>query len=1409
MKRMVLSLVLLSLLLAALPAAGETAVRPAMTVMIYMCGSDLESRFSSATNDIQEMLLSGIDPDRCNVVIMAGGCASWAENSTIRAKGAGIYRITRKVHGDDLQLRSVQTIEGMNMGDPGTLSSFLTFCHDQYPSDRYALVFWDHGGGPMEGVCYDETQGKDALSLTEIQRAFRDSAFPEHGLSWIGFDACLMASLETGLICAPYADYMIASQETEPDYGWDYRFLKMISDGMPEEELVRSIVDGYATQRENRLLITLSCVDLRQIGGIREAADRMFEGMAGQLTAETFTAFSNERRDAKSFGRATALTDFDLADLYDLAEQYEELVPGEAEAVQTAIRSAVYHRGNQADAHGLSIYSPYYNKDRFAGKWQSEYDTLKISASYSNYMERYADIWLGKPLGDWSSLTYQALPVREDAQELEFILTDDQLAHFASAKLIILRETDQLTHTYAKVYESETLKPQGNALRYSYDFRMLYAVNDRGQALSDPLYFENTENNYLIPAMLENISRVNATINGLASYEQDGAADTGSRTEATVLRCHREDYALVADGYLFPEDLDQLMDRTNDAWLSFRESESMDLSAFRYLNFNYGNIGRRLGKFPDGKTAPFSQWPRVFMDSSASKYLDPWNREVSLLEAAQNVDYHAFGAVSLESSSWGLAFLKSGAEERTHLYAQFIVTDSQGNQMAGELIPLNQENVRSKAIGKTLCSDGKGNFEIIFNLLEAFRTDEDDVKLYLSFSALSSLPNLLFLPVSVEFNGVDAGVPHLEQMKTNTFFLYDDAGRPRSAILSKNYLESLGSDRIPLLADGVIHSVRLQGYVYDQDPEDDNPYKRIILGEFDRTIEVDFDLSGFMENAHKSSPITTELSMRYQIVGLDTVRPDIIEGTLAVRNMSGRTRHLEFTDEKGRWPGAFVNQWFFPDARMDFETLELAPDERKAVHFTIRIPRGAGGESFFTQWGIDQIWSIAFTIKDDLAGTYSYMDGNTYCELSTSGYERQDFVFPLSVPVPDLPEADESKAPKQVMLAENASIYISGLRQEKGTFQLDLMLRNGGAENMQTIGLLLHEYDMDFLIGDASINGTPVSVRASSVYSNPAPSRWDRFSEINHIPPHVYERCTVELRTADGTDLPEKIEQIALIFTLMKPGAEKYSNVNSCRIQLNESARPGVWSADEMEIAPSITIPELDLILPEDPARYAVTLSAELPKPLMDLYRAGSVTRAVAFIVRPEATMQDSDSYYTVYANPVADCEFRDHKIYADFPGLLLMPQGAKEPVYTEYGTEDGMPSVRINHLLIGGNLLGGQWVDHILNETWYRMDLSARTVSFKTCSRSCDWSAEPKEQRILMERMTFGLRPLSGGVNQVIYVQYHDQEQFAYQGKPPAFNFVPASDLSPMVLFAFRYTDQTGSGMLAFLVPYDEACSP
>ncbi len=89
-----------------------------------------------------------------------------------------------------------------------------------YPAEQYDLILWNHGGGAFFGYGFDETTN-DSLTLDELDQAFADSPFHDgNKLEFIGFDACLMANIETAHTLSPYANYMVASQESEPGSGW-------------------------------------------------------------------------------------------------------------------------------------------------------------------------------------------------------------------------------------------------------------------------------------------------------------------------------------------------------------------------------------------------------------------------------------------------------------------------------------------------------------------------------------------------------------------------------------------------------------------------------------------------------------------------------------------------------------------------------------------------------------------------------------------------------------------------------------------------------------------------------------------------------------------------------------------------------------------------------------------------------------------------------------------------------------------------------------------------------------------------------------------------------------------------------------------------------------------------------------
>ena len=182
------------------------------TVMVYMCGTDLESNYGMATSDINEMLHADLS-DKVNIIVETGGADKW-QNTVISSKVNQIYQVKNE---GILRLEADFGKKAMTKAE--TLTEFIQYCETNFPADRYALIMWDHGGGSNTGYGYDQKFPNGSMTLDVFNKALKDAGCT---FDFIGFDACLMATLETAMVAEQYSDYFIASEETEPGCGWYY-----------------------------------------------------------------------------------------------------------------------------------------------------------------------------------------------------------------------------------------------------------------------------------------------------------------------------------------------------------------------------------------------------------------------------------------------------------------------------------------------------------------------------------------------------------------------------------------------------------------------------------------------------------------------------------------------------------------------------------------------------------------------------------------------------------------------------------------------------------------------------------------------------------------------------------------------------------------------------------------------------------------------------------------------------------------------------------------------------------------------------------------------------------------------------------------------------------------------------------
>ncbi len=357
------------------------------TLMLYMCASDLESECGFATEDLNEIMY-GYTAGNLNVIVQTGGTAEW-QNTVVADDRCQRYRVTE----DGLEL--VDDSLGMqNMADSATLTDFIQYCSSNYAADHYGLVLWDHGGGVVGGYGYDENFGGDSMSLTEMSRALGDASVH---LDMLGFDACLMANFETCLMAAPYADYLIASEEPEPGCGWYYTdWIGKLSEncGIPPKRYGRQIIDDYITESgwdSPSMYSTLGMFDLQQVTQkLLPALSQFSDDAVQQLSAGEYRRISQSRSNT----RAVYQSELDHIDLLDYAQHSQSETADQLE--QAVSDCVVYYREteNGSGDNGLSILFPYYDLSAL-DMLEEMYQTLGYDDAYPAFLEKFANVMAG------------------------------------------------------------------------------------------------------------------------------------------------------------------------------------------------------------------------------------------------------------------------------------------------------------------------------------------------------------------------------------------------------------------------------------------------------------------------------------------------------------------------------------------------------------------------------------------------------------------------------------------------------------------------------------------------------------------------------------------------------------------------------------------------------------------------------------------------------------------------------------------------------------------------------------------------------------------------------------------------------------------------------------------------------
>ncbi len=412
------------------------------TILAYLAGDN--NLDADGARDIAEMAKIGSN-DNMNVVAQFD-----------RAGDAGTQRfyITK---GGGYPKDSIANLGETNTGDPKVLIDFLKWGITTYPAEHYMAVLWNHGSGwneddvydravkvspekekfPMmakrairekrikktmfsttmdeilsqpatlRGILYDD-ESRDFLDNAEMKNVLTEAAklTPNKRFDIIGFDACLMNTMEVAYQLKDTAKVIVGSEETEPGAGWPYDMVLgslSANPSMSPQEFGKAIVDSYIKSYDKGAhseSVTMAAVNLDKISGVMSSIDKWAVALKKNITAQdTFNAVLLNSEKVQKFYYRTYKDTFDFAKLIKEKSKVKEIQDASAgvmDALKPAGNSYVIASksltANMANAHGVSVYFPghesytkYYDRLDFArkSKWddfikayQKAYDTM-------------------------------------------------------------------------------------------------------------------------------------------------------------------------------------------------------------------------------------------------------------------------------------------------------------------------------------------------------------------------------------------------------------------------------------------------------------------------------------------------------------------------------------------------------------------------------------------------------------------------------------------------------------------------------------------------------------------------------------------------------------------------------------------------------------------------------------------------------------------------------------------------------------------------------------------------------------------------------------------------------------------------------------------------------------------------
>jgi len=399
--------------ISATPLPDNTSGLPEWTVIVYSAADD-EVLEETMWFDINEMELVGSN-SQLNIVVQIDryngaftGDGDWTDTRR--------YLITQDNDLNTIGSPVVQNLGEVDTSDPQTLVDFVTWAIQNYPAKKYALVLSDHGGGWTGGFT-DMSSSSTGMSLPEIGSALeqiRQNTGIEK-FEMLGFDACLMGQIEVFGSLYPYSNYMIASEEVIPSYGWSYAAWlgqvaqnpSMDGGGLSDAVVSTYVVNDTALTElrtsandiaQEESTTTLSAIESARVPDMIGAMNQFVSTMASLDQGDVAKARTYARNYYSVFGEEVSPSFIDLGNFSEVLTNLtgDSSLQQAAIQLQTAIASAVVaekHGPGMSGSNGVSFHFPDSDLYYFT-EYNSDFPPYYLESSQTFLEQSYWDEFL-------------------------------------------------------------------------------------------------------------------------------------------------------------------------------------------------------------------------------------------------------------------------------------------------------------------------------------------------------------------------------------------------------------------------------------------------------------------------------------------------------------------------------------------------------------------------------------------------------------------------------------------------------------------------------------------------------------------------------------------------------------------------------------------------------------------------------------------------------------------------------------------------------------------------------------------------------------------------------------------------------------------------------------------------------